>query len=218
MVAANKDPYDRKGFHQQIEAFARFHRSHPDSFLYIHTQVPIAPGVGFAALNLQEFLEYHGLKQGQDFAFCDQYAYVVGYSEEHMANLYASFDVLLNCSKGEGFGIPIVESQACGTPVIVGDWTAMSELCFGGWMVFKQEADRTWNGQGAYMFAPRVEAIEDRLMQAYKAAGESFTDCVEGAKAYDADCITQTYWKPALDTLQEKIFGQDTELKLVKFT
>lgn len=217
MVAANKDPFDRKAYHQQIEAFTRFHRTHPDSLLYMHTQYPIAPGVGFAALDIRAFCDYHGLKEGEDYRFCDQYAYVVGFSEEHMANLYSSFDVLLSVSKGEGFGIPIIEAQACGTPVITGDWTAMSELNFAGWKVYKNEADRTWNGQGAYMFTPRVGAIEDRLIRAYKHAGESHPDARSGALQYDADAITENYWKPALAAIQERLTGQDTELQLVKF-
>jgi hypothetical protein len=83
--------------------------------------------------------------------------------------------------------------------------------------VFKNEADRTWNGQGAYMFVPRVGAIEDRLLRAYRSAGESHPDARSGALLYDGDFITEHHWKPALDTLQERIFGQDTELKLVSF-
>ena len=217
MVAANKDPFDRKGFHSQIEAFANLHRKYPDTFLFMHTAQPPAPGLGFSALNLREFANYHGLREGQDYAFCDQYGYVLGYSEEHMVSLYSSFDVLLNASKGEGFGIPIVEAQACGTPVIVGDWTAMSELLFAGWRVEKHEAERLWNGQGAYMFTPRVSAITDRLVQAYKAAGETWPEAALGAAKYDADVITETYWKPALDTIQDRMTGADTELKLVKF-
>ena len=134
-----------------------------------------------------------------------------------MANLYSSFDVLLNCSRGEGFGLPVVEAQACGTPVIVGNWTSMTELFFDGWLVQKSEAERQWNGQGAYMFTPSVEAIEDRLIQAYKSAGESFPKTVQGASAYDADVITEQHWKPALEKIQERISGADTELKLVKF-
>ena len=168
-------------------------------------------------MNLREFANYHGLREGQDYAFCDQYGYVLGYADEHMCTLYNSFDVLLNASKGEGFGIPIIEAQACGTPVVIGDWTAMSELLFAGWRVEKSEAERVWNGQGAYMFTPRVGAITDRLVQAYKATGTAYPEAVTGAAAYDADVITETYWKPALDKIQERISGVDTELKLVKF-
>jgi glycosyltransferase involved in cell wall biosynthesis len=217
MVAANKDPFDRKGFHSQIEAFKSLHMQYPDTFLYMHTAQSQQAGQGFAALNLREFASYHGLREGEDYAFCDQYGYVLGYAEEHMTNIYSSFDVLLNASKGEGFGIPIVEAQACGTPVIVGDWTAMTELLFAGWKVEKSEAERLWNGQGAYMFTPRVDAIADRLIQAYKAAGETYPQAVTSAAEYDADTITETYWRAALDTIQERISGADTELKLVKF-
>ena len=32
---------------------------------------------------------------------------------------------------GEGFGIPIIEAQACSTPVIVTDFSSMPERCAG---------------------------------------------------------------------------------------
>ncbi len=37
MVAANKGNPSRKAFHQQIAAFAKFHRRHTDAVLYIHS-------------------------------------------------------------------------------------------------------------------------------------------------------------------------------------
>jgi hypothetical protein len=64
-----------------------------------------------------------------------------------------------------------------------------------------------------------VEAIEHRMNQAYNAAsaGKAHAKAIDGAQFYDADYITETYWKPALAKIQERISGQDTELKLVKF-
>ena len=38
-----------------------------------------------------------------------------------MAGWYRSLDVLSACSYGEGFGLPILEAQACGSPAIVTD-------------------------------------------------------------------------------------------------
>jgi glycosyltransferase involved in cell wall biosynthesis len=217
MVAANKDPGDRKCFFQQIEAFALFHKEHPDSLLYIHTQIPVQPGVGFAALDLREFARYHDLKEGEDFLFCDQYYYLLGFSDEHMRALYNSFDILINVSRGEGFGVPIVEAQACGLPVIIGGWTAMEDLCFAGWQVSRKEAQRVWNPQGAYQFTPHVGAIVERLGWAYAQSGATHPDAVKGAALYDADYITEHHWKPALAKLQERLGERDTELKLVKF-
>src|ERR1041385_1983337 len=127
MVAANKGVPSRKAFGQQIEAFARFHARHPDSLLYLHT----ARGdMGqLDQMNLPELIRHLGIEGA--VAFSDPYGLLLGYPDDKMANLYRSFDVLLSVSTGEGFGIPILESQAAGTPVIVGDWTAMPELCFG---------------------------------------------------------------------------------------
>ena len=213
MVAANKDPGDRKCFYQQIEAFAQFHRKHPDTYLYMHTQHQVQPGVGYAALNLKEYAEYHGLVEGKDFGFCDQYFYILGYSDEHMVATFNAFDVLLNVSRGEGFGVTIVEAQACGTPVIIGGWTAMEDLCFAGWQLGRKESARSWNGQGSYQYTPQVDAIIGRLELAYRTANKEWPEAVEGVKIYDADYVTEHHWKPALDALQEKIFGQDTELK-----
>lgn len=42
--------------------------------------------------------------------------------KQQIAALYRSFDVLVHPAKGEGFGLPIAEAMACGTPVIVSDW------------------------------------------------------------------------------------------------
>jgi glycosyltransferase involved in cell wall biosynthesis len=48
--------------------------------------------------------------------FSDPIAYEWGLPPSSVADLYAAFDVLANPSLGEGFGIPIVEAQACGVP------------------------------------------------------------------------------------------------------
>ena len=43
------------------------------------------------------------------------------------ANVYTGFDVLIQPSSYEGFGLPILEAQACGMPVITTDAQPMSE-------------------------------------------------------------------------------------------
>jgi glycosyltransferase involved in cell wall biosynthesis len=68
-------------------------------------------------------------------ATSDQVKLHLGIPAEKMALLYNGFDVLASPSYGEGFGVPILEAQACGVPVIVTDWTAMTELMGAGWLV-----------------------------------------------------------------------------------
>jgi glycosyltransferase involved in cell wall biosynthesis len=107
---------------------------------------------------------------------------------------------------GEGFGIPILEAQACGTPVIVGDWTAMSELCFSGWKVAKSDAIPVWNALHTFQYLPKSEAIAEKLEAAYKMRGNQDyrKRARDGAMKYDADKVTEKYWLPTLKILSNR--------------
>lgn len=49
--------------------------------------------------------------------------------EESLPSLYRGAHTLVMPSKYEGFGLPLVEAMACGTPVLASDRTAMPEVC-----------------------------------------------------------------------------------------
>lgn len=56
-------------------------------------------------------------------------------SDEQLAEAYNTFDVMVSASMSEGFGLCTIEAQACGTPVIICDNTANTELVKGhGWL------------------------------------------------------------------------------------
>lgn len=212
MVAANKGSPSRKAFPENITAFAELKKKYPDVMLYLHT----VAGDENAGVNLPKLLDSLGLSYGfmgrcnpaeVDVVFNDQYATMVGLGEEYMNAVYNALDVHLLVSMGEGFGIPIVEAQAAGCPVIVGDWTSMSELCFSGWKVPISEAEKFWTPLNAYQFIPHMRAIADRLESAYKAKDnlDYRKRARAGALAYDADKVTEKYWKPVLDDMQARI-------------
>lgn len=205
MIAANKGTPSRKCFPQQIEAFAQLHRKHSDTVLLLHTSKG-ENGEG-QGVNLPELVRSLGLEVGTDVLFADQYMQIMGFPDEYMLDTYNALDVLMNVSMGEGFGLPILEAQACGTPVITGDWTAMPELTFGGWKVGKDEAERTWTPLAAYQFMPRIGAIAERLEEAYLSRVIWGPKCRAGAKEYDADKVTQEFWKPALEEVAERVHG-----------
>jgi len=51
-----------------------------------------------------------------------------GVTEQGLASLYNCADLLLTTSLGEGWGLPITEAMACGTPVAGPDLTSISEI------------------------------------------------------------------------------------------
>lgn len=207
MVAANKGIAPcRKCFPEHIAAFARLKRKHPDALLYLHTNLDTPEA--WQPVPLTHVLKHYELQPGRDVIAVDQYQYFCSaISQQHMATVYNALDLFMNVSRGEGFGIPAVEAQACGTPVLVGGWTAMPELCFAGWTVPKDEAHAEWTPQHSYMFVPRVGAIADRLGWAYKQAGnERLRESARaGALAYDADLVAERYWRPVLLDIEARL-------------
>lgn len=199
MVAANKDRPSRKAFSANLRAFAAFQKEHPDAMLYLHTNMDER----FGGENLNLLAETLGIK---NVMVPDPYGLLLGYPDEHMATLYNAFDVLLSVSMGEGFSMTPLESQACGTPVIVGMWTATEELLFGGWGVEKSGSEPFWTPLGAWQQAPHWGAIKNALDEAWRGNHEQMGRLgVLGASQYDADAVTDTYWKPFLESVEKAV-------------
>ena len=201
MVAANKGVPSRKSFPEAFMAWKAFldESDHKDAVLYLHTY----KGPEMTGLDLEECLEAVGVPKA-NVVFCDQYHNILGFPSSYMVDVYRAADVLLSPSMGEGFGLPILEAQACGCPVIVGDWTSMPELCFAGWKVHGQ---RFYTPIGSFQYIPNIRDITWALRDAYAAKGnaELREQARQGALAYDADLVAETYWKPVLTKIEEEI-------------
>ena len=197
ICAANQDPY-RKGLAEQFQAFSVFVKSHPEARLLVHTRTQTSQGT-----DLHMLADRCGITDSVRFG--DQYLIASGFvKQEERARWYGMLDVLSNCSYGEGFGLPVLEAQACGTPVVVTDAAAMTELCGAGWLV---KGSRFWNkGHAAWWIRPDVDAIVEAWEQAYQArqAGE-MPALREKARAfalsYHADRVLAEHWVPALAEL-----------------
>lgn len=197
-VAANKGFPMRKGFPELFEAFASFRQRHSDAWLYMHSLFTTEYG----GPNLQEMAAAYGILPYVKFV--DPYLLHIGIDVDNMNMIYNAMDVFCLPSRGEGFGIPIIEAQAAGTPVIVTDYTSMPELVGGGWTVPVAAKDymplRSWQA------IANVGAIVDALEEAYKADRNIIgRRAREHALNYDWDYLATTGWKPLVERLASEI-------------
>jgi glycosyltransferase involved in cell wall biosynthesis len=196
MVSANKGSVDRKSFAESFIAAGLLMSRHDDVWLYLHTE----PSRAMQGLDLRKLLGACSVPMDR-VKFVDSYSYRMGIPKEALASIYTGMDVLLQPSRGEGFGIPAIEAQACGTRVIVSDATAQAELCGDGWKVDVQPA---WDDpQGAWLFTPIVSSIVDSLEAAYARGQGRSQAAIDFASHYDADKVFEEMWTPLLAELTQ---------------
>lgn len=121
---------ERKQLPLMLKIFKQFHKTHPDSILYMFTNPTVMFPKGY---DLMALLHQLGIK---DHVFYPKYDPIVEpWSNQQLRELYSAADVYLTTTLGEGFGIPILESMACGTPVIGPNNSTIPELVGGhGWI------------------------------------------------------------------------------------
>lgn len=158
MTFNNVDPF-RKATPEQFCAFARFHRKHPESVLFAHTMLSMKNSI-----DMRPLVRSLGIQDAVRFS--DQYRMQAGdFTTQDMVRWYNAMDVVANVTMGEGFGLPAVEAQACGTPVILADNTSGPQLVGPGWLV---KCEPFWNlTHAAWWQRPGVREIEKALEKAW---------------------------------------------------
>ncbi len=212
-VAVNRGGLpSRKCWVENLQAFALFAHDKPNVRYFLHTD--LADDSYEAGIALRPLMANMGILD--KVLFCDQerYRYPPGFAPEYMRHYYNSIDVLNAVSNGEGFGIPVLEAQAVGTPVIVGDWCAHEDLCFAGWKVAKHEAHHWYDAQQAgWVYIANPVAIADRMELAYGVWKYRYTgvynynhaQAIEGATPYQIDTVIRDHWLPILAELERDI-------------
>jgi len=195
--AANNDAI-RKAPSEMLLAFAKFLRSRPNSLLWLHTAVHCDGGQ-----DLEFLAESLGITDR--VRVVDQYRYNAGLIQPaDLRDWYGCCDVLLAATYAEGFGLPIVEAQACGVPVITTRCSSMEELNPDGAQV---DGEPFFNGvHRAWWIRPFVSGIVAALEETYERRGE--VDPVklrEGVARYEVGRVATEHMAPAVDELVERM-------------
>lgn len=207
VVAANNDPEPRKGWDKMFMGFKTFLENFPEEkkkiYLFAYTRPSRRDGFDLPGLAQSIGIDKH-------IFFPDRMTHLVGLPEGEMAQLFNSFDLLMNCSRREGFGLPILEAQACGIPVIATKFSAMTELVKGhGWLVKSKDWQYTpLNGKSAVPdqedIARKIEVayFNEELRSKYGKLSRKF------AMKYDWDKLIDNLWIPFLKE-KERELGQE---------
>lgn len=205
MVAANKGYPDRKAFQVQLRGWAQFAKDKPHARLHIHTEpTPMYGGIDFGAL-------VANLGIADKVTFPDRYENFMGYPQERLALLYNTADVYMGAAMSEGFGIPLIESQSCGLPVITTNFSAMPELVRWGYAV--DPLDMFWTPMNAWQAWPDAKGIAEKLEVLH---AEWLADGGDWAmekriktqdaihSEYDWDAIVRDQWRPLITRLADE--------------
>lgn len=198
MVAANKGYPSRKSYPESLMAFKRFHDNHPNSILYLHTDMHSPDG-----LDLFDICDTIGIPRDV-VKFTQQDSYVLGMDNEFMRQLYQAADVLLNPAKAEGFGLPIIEAQACGCPVITVNFSAMTEITELGYCT--EPLQWEYNPLGHLWMLPSVDRLVDALEDCYQNPPDDYQRMKASevmANRYNWDKVAQAWEHNVLSQLKQ---------------
>lgn len=185
----NNDKF-RKNIQEAIRGFAVFHGKHPDSLLALHAIQSLPEGY-----NLPAYVRHLGITDA--VRWTPQYELVTGMiPPKVLADWYGALDVYLGPGN-EGFGLPGLEAQACGTPAILGDWGPGPELAGDGWLC---GGELWWNDiHQADWHHASVASIAACLEEAYEDARNRRQAARDNALGWDINRQIRDHWEPVLN-------------------
>jgi len=204
MVGANKEIPTRKGLQEALDAFAMFNKVHPNSGLYIHTfEHPIG------AFPIKRYANEIGV--GDKVFLPDNYNVAIHSDHTVINQIMNSFDCLLQPSRTEGFGLPVIEAQAVGVPAIVTNFSALPELIIPdktGLLIDVQKYE--YAAQWGYWAVPDTKSLYDQMEKIFNMLGKDKGEIAKACRKnildnFDLDVIYEKRWKPYLENLQEEL-------------
>ena len=212
MVAGNSSFPSRKSFPEVLMAWKRYLDGGGKGLLYLHTTitpkqgrqaglefVPLLDAIGLDWSTLDDPEEWR--RQEATVVFpCQHRMWNQAYHDEDLALLYSAMDVLLSPSMGEGFGIPILEAQACGVPVVTLNTTSMPEITFAGRCL--EPIQKWWCEQDAWRSIAPIGELADTIALFAEMDGEQKAALAQKARAgvepFEWDVLVRDRWTPLL--------------------
>lgn len=200
-VGVNDSTPNRKGIPEMLMAWAHHIQKYPNSVLYLHTlQHGNLPVNQIGGVRIDELVKACGIPE-QTLRMVDQQRYKSqAIPHDEVADIMSAADVLVLLSRGEGFGVPLIEAQRCGTPVITTNFAGGATVAHTGWLV---DYETEWGWQNAFVAKPGVVSATEAFEAAYQEARNPAIrqNALEAGMQYDLDNVMRDYMLPTLDTI-----------------
>lgn len=201
MVGANKpDAITRKGWQQAIDAFKLFYEKHPESIFFYEINQP-------GGFDIEGYANHLGIAKA--FFHIDPYMSIFHAGSDIVAKMLNAFDVTLHPSTTEGFGLVVIESQSCGTPVIVNNTTSMPELVVDGVTseICETSKLKAWSPGGGYVEYADVNSLYEKMEKLFNADRDIIGKAARKhiIENYNIDTSVEKNWLPFLEELQKEI-------------
>lgn len=193
----------RKGLPQLLQAFKYHNHNFPRDVLFLHTHV-LQDETNHDGVDIAGMIHKLGLQNNVFATPTEQY--LMGLAEDDMAKIYNHIDYLVHPAMAEGFCIPIVEAQACGTPCIVSEWSATPYTEGTASTPKIQESAQIYMSViDAWHYAPDINSIVEALKSGHEARftpkyDRMVQDAQENARKYTKDTVMQM-WLDLLENL-----------------
>jgi len=216
IVAMNRS---RKLISRMLRGYKRFREMNPDvkSQLLLWTDImpfdmPEEPQMGVADVGvnllpeiLQLGLNEHVIWPHRDLIKHGLPEWTGEDGKWDMVKLYNCFDVLLHCTGGEGFALPLIEAQAVGCPVITTDYAAAPEQVSAG-LVVPYSDYVILNTPGTRYALADIDKMAEALTKIYNADRKKLAKKARAfSERYSWDRIIDVYWKPFLEKCEEEL-------------
>jgi len=167
-VVTNKGP--RKNLGNMLRAFRDFlnkiPRARENAFFFLNTNITAGKD-NPRGYNLSEI--WSGLGIAERIKYTHPFFYEgIGFTEDELADVYRASDWTCLVSLGEGFGLPIIESMASGTPVIFSNFSATKEVAGPGGLPVEASERIPFELSSSFQWMPDTSQITERLCQAYE--------------------------------------------------
>jgi glycosyltransferase involved in cell wall biosynthesis len=142
-----------------------------------------------------------------------------GFTQEELIKVYQSFDLYVQYSNCEGFGMPILEAAGCGVPVVVTDNSAMTDLAnnLNGYRIAVKAWDRLIESNVSRAI-PDQDSFVKHVLNYFKKSDSERAYKEQSSrklamKHYDWDAIVKK-WEKAIDEASPAKLAWDSEPRL----